>query len=225
MTELNKKALGGLLRLFVTLSAALFLPAWSLRYWQAWIFLFAFFGPTLGITFYLMKHDPALFERRVQAGPGAEKERAQKIIHALVVVVFLAVILFPGVDHRFGWSRVPAYVSIAGDFLVVLGFVFIFLVFRENTFASGTVEISAEQKVISSGPYAMVRHPMYAAAIVMLLGVPPALGSWWGLLALVPFTLMILWRLLDEERFLARNLPGYSEYRNKVKYRLVPLVW
>jgi len=120
---------------------------------------------------------------------------------------------------------VPAYVSIVGDLLVVAGFVFIFFVFRENSFASGTVEVAAGQKVISSGPYAMMRHPMYSGAIVMLLGVPLALGSWWALLTLIPFTLVILWRLLDEEKFLARNLPGYSEYQSKVKYRLVPLVW
>lgn len=225
MNELNKKALGGLLRLFITLSALLFLPAWTLRYWQAWIFLFAFFSPALSITLHVMKHDPALFERRVRGGASDEKGRTQKIIHGLVVVAFLAVVLVPAVDHRLGWSRVPAYVCLIGDSLVVAGFVFIFFVFRENSYASGTVEISAGQKVISSGPYAMMRHPMYTGSIVMLLGVPLALGSWWGLLALVPFTLLILWRLLDEEKFLARNLPGYSEYRNKVKYRLIPLVW
>jgi protein-S-isoprenylcysteine O-methyltransferase Ste14 len=225
MNELNKKAFGGFLRLFVTLAALLFLPAWTFRYWQAWVFLGAFFAPALGVTLYVMKHDPALFERRVRGGASDEKDRTQKIIHALVVVAFLAGIFVPVADHRLGWSRVPAWVSIAGDLLVALGFLFIFFVFRENTYASGTVEISAGQRVISSGPYAMMRHPMYTGSIVMLLGVPLALGSWWGLLALVPFTLVILWRLLDEEKFLARNLPGYSEYRNKVRYRLVPLVW
>jgi protein-S-isoprenylcysteine O-methyltransferase Ste14 len=225
MNELHKTALAGFLRLFVTLAALLFLPVWTLRYWQAWAFLLAFFVPALGITLYVMKHDPALFERRVRGGPSAEKGRTQKIIHALVAVAFLAVVLFPVVDHRLGWSRVPAYVSVAGDLLVVLGFAFIFFVFRENSYASGTIEISAGQKVISSGPYSMMRHPMYTGSIVMLTGVPLALGSWWGLLTLVPFTLLILWRLLDEEKFLAGNLPGYSEYRNRVKYRLVPLVW
>ncbi|MFY9689078.1 MAG: isoprenylcysteine carboxylmethyltransferase family protein [Candidatus Acidiferrales bacterium] len=225
MKELNKKALGGLLRLFVTLAALLFLPVWTLRYWQAWIFLCAFFAPVLGITLYLMKEDPALLERRVDAGPGAEKERTQKIIQSLAAIAFIAVILVPAVDHRFGWSRVSAYISVAGDLLVAIGLVFIFFVFRENTYASGAIEVDTGQKVISTGPYAMMRHPMYAGAIVMLIGVPLALGSWWGLLAVAPITLVILWRLLDEETFLARNLPGYSEYRNKVRYRLVPLVW
>ncbi|HEX4002373.1 MAG TPA: isoprenylcysteine carboxylmethyltransferase family protein [Candidatus Acidoferrales bacterium] len=225
MTALNKKAVGGLLRLFVTLAAFLFLPAWTLRYWQAWIFLCVFFTPACVISLYVMKHDPALFERRVRGGPGAEKGRAQKIIHAFAAVGFLAVVLVPAVDHRFGWSGVPAYVSIAGDFLVAAGFVFIFFVFRENTFASATIEVTEGQRVVSTGPYALVRHPMYAGALVMVLGVPLALGSWWGLLALVPFTIVILWRLVDEEKFLARNLAGYSEYRDQVRYRLVPLVW
>lgn len=225
MNELNKKAFGGLLRLLVTIAALLFLPAWTLNYWQAWIFLCAFFLPALGITLHVMKHDPALFERRVRGGVSDEKGRTQKIIHALVLVVFLAGIFVPAVDHRFGWSRVPAFVSIAGDLLVALGFLFIFFVFRENTYASGTIEINEGQKVISSGPYAMMRHPMYSGSLVMLLGVPLALGSWWGLFAVVPITLVIVWRLVDEERFLTQNLPGYSEYRNKVRYRLVPLVW
>ncbi|HTX13670.1 MAG TPA: isoprenylcysteine carboxylmethyltransferase family protein [Candidatus Baltobacteraceae bacterium] len=225
MNELNKKAFGGFLRLFITLAALLFLPAWTLRYWQAWVFLCAFFAPAFGITLYVMKHDPALFERRVRGGPTAEKGLTQKIIHGLIVVAFLAAILVPVVDRRLGWSRAPAYVSIAGDFLVVAGFAFIFFVFRENSYASGTVEINEGQKVVSTGPYAMIRHPMYSGAIVMQLGVPLALGSWWGLLALVPFTLLILWRLLNEEKFLARNLPGYSEYQTKVRYRLVPLLW
>ncbi|MGA8872085.1 MAG: isoprenylcysteine carboxylmethyltransferase family protein [Candidatus Acidiferrales bacterium] len=225
MKELNKKAFGGLLRLFATIAALLFLPAWTLDYWPAWIFLLAFFAPVLGITLYLMKNDPALLERRVDAGPGAEKERVQRIIQTLAAIAFVVVIVFPAFDRRFGWSTVPAWAAAAGDFLVALGLVFVFVVFKENTYASGAIEVGADQKVISTGPYKLVRHPMYAGAIVMLLGVPVVLGSWWGLLAVVPITLVIVWRLIDEERFLAQNLPGYSEYRNKVKYRLVPLVW
>jgi len=222
---MHKKALGGILRLFVTLAALLFLPAWTLRYWQAWVFLAAFFAPAIAITLYVMKHDPALFERRVKAGPRAEQGLTQKMIHALLVVAFLAVVLVPAIDHRLGWSRMPAYVCILGDFLIAAGFAFIFLVLKENTFASGTIEVDTGQRVISTGPYAIVRHPMYAGSTVMLLGVPLALGSWWDLLALVPFTILIVWRLLDEEKFLARNLPGYPEYQSKVRCRLVPLVW
>jgi len=135
------------------------------------------------------------------------------------------VIEFPAIDHRFAWSTVPPYVSFAGDGLVALGLLIIFLVFKENTFTSAVIEVDAEQTVIATGPYRLVRHPMYAGALVMLLGVPLALGSRWGLLTIIPIALVIVWRLLDEEKFLARNLPGYSEYRSKVKARLVPFIW
>ena len=138
---------------------------------------------------------------------------------------FIGLLVLPGLDHRFGWSQMPANVAIAGDILVVLGWIGIFFVFRENSFSSATIELAADQRVISTGPYALVRHPMYAAALVMLLGMPIALGSWWGVLTMAAVVPALAWRLLDEERFLARNLPGYSEYQRKVRYRLLPLVW
>jgi protein-S-isoprenylcysteine O-methyltransferase Ste14 len=225
MDDLNRRALGGLLRFLIGLAALLFVPAWTLRYWQAWIFLAVFFGSALAITLYLMKHDPQLLERRMKAGPGAEKEASQKIIQVVAASAFFAAIAFPPIDHRFAWSTVPAYVAVAGDVVVALGLLVIFFVLRENSYASGVIEVDAEQRVISTGPYALVRHPMYSGALVMFLGVPLALGSWWGLLTLIPMTLAIIWRLLDEEKFLARNLPGYREYQEQVKYRLVPFVW
>jgi protein-S-isoprenylcysteine O-methyltransferase Ste14 len=128
-------------------------------------------------------------------------------------------------DHRFGWSSVPPYVSVIGDVLVAFALYFVFLVFKENTFASATIEIGDDQKVIMTGPYAIVRHPMYIGALVMLVGVPLALGSWWGLLAIIPMVLVLIARLLDEEKFLAKNLAGYAEYQGKVKRRLIPLIW
>ena len=135
-------------------------------------------------------------------------------------MAFIVVFVFSAVDHRFAWSRVPPYTVASGDILVVLGLLIIFVVFKENTFTSAVIEIDTEQKVISTGPYAFVRHPMYLGALVMLLGVPlPALGSWWGLLTIIPITLVIIWRLLDEEQFLAKKLSGYSEYPDKVTYR------
>ena len=223
--DLHKRAFVGLLRLLIILGALLFLPPWTLHYWQAWIFLLVFFAPVLAITIYLMKKDPNLLQRRVNAGPAAEKEGRQKTIQFLASIAFIAVIVFPAIDHRFAWSRVPPYVGLAGDALVALGLLIIFFVFKENTFTSGVIEVHPEQKVISTGPYTLVRHPMYIGALVMLLGVPLALGSWWGLPTIIPITLAIVWRLLDEEAFLAKNLPGYSEYRNKVRYRLLPFVW
>ena len=154
-----------------------------------------------------------------------EKEASQKVIQSLAQASFLLVIIFPALDHRFGWSVVPPYINIAGDILIIIGFYIVFLTFKENTHASALVEVEAEQKVVSTGPYAHVRHPMYIGALILLLGMPLALGSLWGVLTIVPITAVILWRLLDEERFLAKNLPGYVEYEEKVKYRLVPLVF
>jgi protein-S-isoprenylcysteine O-methyltransferase Ste14 len=223
--DLHKKAFVGLLRLLITLAALLFLPAWTVHYWQAWIFLSVFSASVLAITIYLMKKDPNLLQRRVNAGPAAEKRSRQKTIQFLASIAFIAVIIFPAIDQRFTWSRLPPCVAIAGDVLVALGLLIIFFVFKENTFTSGVIEVAPQQTVIFTGPYALVRHPMYIGALVMLLGTPLALGSWWGLLTTIPITLVIVWRLLDEEAFLAKSLPGYSEYRNKVRYRLLPFVW
>ena len=225
MKDLNKKAFGGLSFLLVVLATSLFLPAWTFVYWQAWIFLAVFFLSALAITLYLMEKDQKLLERRVNGGPTAEKETIQKIIQSLAGIAFIAIFVLSALDHRFGWSAVSIYFVIAGDILIMLGLFMVFLVFKENTFTSATIEIDVEQKVISTGPYALVRHPMYIGAFVMLVGVPPSLGSWWGLLVVIPIVLVIIWRLLNEEKFLAKNLPGYTEYRDKVKYRLIPFIW
>jgi protein-S-isoprenylcysteine O-methyltransferase Ste14 len=225
MNQLVIRAFAGLLFLLIVMAIIIFVPAWTLDYRQAWIFLVVFFVPPLLITIYLMKHDPKLLERRTTAGPGAEQERIQNIIQALAGLAFIAIFIVSALDHRFGWSTVPAYVTALGDVLVIFGFYLVFLVFKENTFASGTIEVVAEQRVISTGPYALVRHPMYIGALVMLAGVPLALGSWWGLLAIIPMTLVLILRLLDEEKFLAKNLAGYSDYQSKVRYHLFPLIW
>jgi protein-S-isoprenylcysteine O-methyltransferase Ste14 len=225
MKNVNLKAFAGSLALLVITAAVIFGSAWTLDYWQAWVFLIAFFGPAFAITIYLMKMDPGLLERRISAGPLHEKETNQKIIQSLAQASFLLVIIFPVLDHRFGWSIVPPYINIVGDILIVIGFYIVFLVFKENTFASALIEVTTEQKVISTGPYASVRHPMYIGALILLLGTPLALGSLWGVLTIIPIMAVIIWRLLDEERFLAKSLPGYLEYEKKVKYRLVPFVW
>jgi protein-S-isoprenylcysteine O-methyltransferase Ste14 len=225
MNQLNIKAFVGMLQLAIVLGLTIFLPAWTLDYWQAWILVTIFFACTLAVTLYLMKNDPKLLERRVKAGVGAEKERSQNIIQAVAAIVFIAIFVVSALDHRFGWSTVPLSLIVLGDFLIVLGFYLVFLVFKENTFASGTIEVGAEQKVIATGPYALVRHPMYVGALVMLVGVPLALGSLWGLTAVVPMVFVLIARLLDEEKFLAKNLAGYSEYQGKVRHRLVPMIW
>jgi protein-S-isoprenylcysteine O-methyltransferase Ste14 len=225
MSILTIKAFGGLLFLLVVMAALLFVPAGTLDYWQAWTFLAVYFALSLAITLYLMKKDPKLLERRMSGGPIAEKETTQKIIMSFASLGFVGLIVVPALDHRFAWSHMPPSVALAGEGLVGLGWLAIFFVFRENTFSSATIELAAGHKVISTGPYALVRHPMYAGGLVMLLGMPIALGSWWGLLVIVAMLPALIWRLVDEEKFLARNLPGYVAYREKVRYRLIPLVW
>jgi protein-S-isoprenylcysteine O-methyltransferase Ste14 len=204
---------------------ALFVPAGTLHFVEAWVFLALFLTASLAITVYLAKSDPALLGRRIQAGPMAEKERAQKIIQGVASLAFLATIVVPALDHRFGWSRVPLSAVITGDILIALGFLIVFLVFKQNTFTSSTIEVAAEQRVIDSGPYAVVRHPMYVGGLVLVAGIPLALGSFVGLVTFPPFAAVIIWRLLDEEKFLVGHLAGYEAYREKTPYRLIPRVW
>ena len=225
MNQLNIKAFTGMLQLAIVLGLTIFLPAWTFDYWQAWVLVAIFFACTLAVTLYLMKNDPKLLERRIKAGVGAEQERSQNIIQAFAALAFIALFVVSALDHRFSWSTMPPSMIALGDILIVLGFYLVFLVFKENTFASGTIEVGAEQKVIATGPYALVRHPMYISALVMLIGVPLALGSLWGLPAIIPMVVVLVARLLDEERFLAKNLAGYSEYQGKVRHRLLPLIW
>jgi protein-S-isoprenylcysteine O-methyltransferase Ste14 len=225
MSSLHKKAFGALAILFLVMASLLFAAAGTIHYWQGWTFLALYFGASIAITVYLIKGDPALLERRMRGGPFAEKEPAQKVIVSIASLGFIALIALPGIDHRLGWSDVPSAAAVAGNVLVLLGWIGIFFVFRENSFTSSTIELAPDQRVISTGPYALVRHPMYAAALVMLLGIPIALGSWWSVLLVVAMMPAFIWRALDEERFLARNLPGYTEYLGKVRYRLLPGVW
>jgi protein-S-isoprenylcysteine O-methyltransferase Ste14 len=135
---------------------------------------------------------------------------------------FIAFLVFPVLDHRFGWSPVPAYVSIIGDGMIALGYLFIFFVLRENSYAASTIQVADDQKVISTGLYALVRHPMYAGALLLLVGIPLALDSWYGLFGILVIVPALIWRLLDEERFLTKNLPGYAEYTSHVRWRLIP---
>jgi protein-S-isoprenylcysteine O-methyltransferase Ste14 len=225
MTDLNRKALVRLLVFTIVLAALLFLPAGTIHYWQAWAFLAVFVGLVLGLTVDMMKKDPKLLERRLRSGPVVEKRGIQKIVQTIALIAFVALVIVPALDHRFEWSTVPLPVVLAGDVLVMTGVLAILFVFKENSFASAVIEVDPEQRVISTGPYAFVRHPMYLGALIMLFGAPLALGSWWGLWALIPITAVIVVRLLDEEGFLTKNLAGYAEYQRQVRYRLVPFLW
>jgi protein-S-isoprenylcysteine O-methyltransferase Ste14 len=222
---LHRTALIGILRTFVMLVAAIFLPTWTLCWWQGWACLAAFFVPACMITVWVAKHDPALLERRLKAGAKAEKEKGQKIVQGITAVVFVADFAVPAFDHRFRWSHIPAWAAMIGDLMMVVGFVIVYYVFRANSYTSGIIEVAENQKVISTGPYAVVRHPLYSGALIMLFGIPLALGSWWGMLVNVPMLVGIIWRLLDEERFLVGKLPGYAEYLESVRYRLAPFIW
>jgi protein-S-isoprenylcysteine O-methyltransferase Ste14 len=225
MSGLVKKGVRGLALLLLVMALLLFAAAGTVDYWQAWTFLAVYFAASVAISLYLMWKDPALLARRMSGGPFAEKEPVQKLIMSGTSLGFIGLLVLPAIDHRLGWSNMSAGAAIAGDGLVVLGWLGISFVFRENSFASATIESSADQRVISTGPYAWVRHPMYAAALVMLLGIPLALGSYWGVLIVVALVPLLIWRLTDEERFLAQNLPGYREYQGRVHYRLLPLIW
>jgi protein-S-isoprenylcysteine O-methyltransferase Ste14 len=225
MKNINTRAWLGLGAVIVVMGLLLFVPAGTIRYWQAWLYLSIFTGASVLTTVYLMRNDPALLERRLRGGPTAEKRTAQRLIMLCTSIGFIALLVVPALDQRFGWSNVPLGGISAGDILVALGFYLISLVYRENTFTSATIEITENQKVVSTGPYAIVRHPMYASASLYLVGTPLALGSYWGLVPVVAIMLFLIWRLIDEERFLATNLPGYTEYQKRVRHRIVPFLW
>jgi protein-S-isoprenylcysteine O-methyltransferase Ste14 len=222
MKDLYARTIRASVRGFVVLAILVFLPAGTLRYWHGWAFLATFAVCSTALTVYMALYDEKLLERRLRAGPRAEAEASQKRIMALVMFGFIAFLVFPVLDHRFGWSPVPPYVSIIGDGLIALGFLFIFFVLRENSYAASTIQIADDQKVISTGPYARVRHPMYAGALLLLVGIPLALDSRYGLFGILVIVPGLIWRLLDEERFLTRNLPGYAEYTSHVRWRLIP---
>ena len=225
MFSLLVRTLAGFGALFTVMGLVIFGAAGTTSYWQGWLLIAVFAGCSGPITVWLWGHDKALLERRVRAGPGAEADPMQNLVQALAGIVFLATFAVPGLDHRFAWSEVPLALAIAGDGPVAAGFVIVFLVFRENSFTSGTIEISEGQRVVDTGPYAHLRHPMYAGALLLFVGVPLALGSWWGLAPAAAIVPVLVWRLLREEAFLVANLAGYDAYRHRARYRLVPLIW
>lgn len=225
MKDLNKKAFKGLIGFIVFMAALLFIPAGTLTFWEAWTYLAVFSVMVFAITLYLMKYDQKLLESRMHVGVTAEKEMSQKIILGFLSLAFLALFIVSGLDHRFGWSSITFGSVIVGNIMVIVGLYIIFLVFKENTHTSAIVEIQKDHKIISTGPYAVVRHPMYIGALIMIFGTPIALGSWWGIIACIVITITIIVRILEEEKFLTKNLHGYSGYQKKVKYRLIPFIW
>lgn len=223
--SITQQAVLGLIFLAIVVWLALFIPAGKLIYWQGWLYWITFFSSVTLISAYFIKKDPHLISSRVKVGPTAEERISQKISQAFAALFFILLLLIPPFDFRFGWSSVPVYLVVAADVFVALGLGIVFLVFRQNTFASAVIEVKAEQKVVSTGVYGVVRHPMYSGALLLLLFTPLALGSFWGLLAFLPLLAVICFRLSDEEKTLVKDLKGYEEYRKKTRYRLIPYIW
>lgn len=207
----------------IALCAIFFIPAGTLRYWQAWLWLGVVLIPLLAVGTYLFLKDPALLERRMHT---RETEKPQKLMVKLSLIWFVLAFLIPGLDRRFHWSRVPTEIVWASALLVFIGYLMVVLVLRENSYASRVVEVMEGQKLIDTGPYAVVRHPMYLGSMILYAFTPLALGSYWAVLPMWLFILiLVILRIPNEEEVLKRDLPGYEEYMQKVRYRLLPGIW
>lgn len=205
--------------------ALVFVPAGTLRYWQGWAYIAVCIVCSSAYTLYLAKYYSALLRRRTEAGISHEKELTQKVVLALLYAACIVVVVLSPLDVRFGWSNMPWYICAFGDALVVVSFYIFYLVSKVNTYAAANIRVEEGQRVISTGMYGFVRHPMYFAALFLFIGTPLALGSWWTLLSLPVFVLVLVGRILNEEKVLERDLLGYSEYQRKVTARLIPSVW
>ena len=222
LSELKKKVFFRFIMVPIFMGLMLFLPAGSLDYWQAWIYCGVIFIPMFFVVFYLLKKDPALLERRMRM---REKEEKQKTIIKFAYIFFFIGFIIPGLDYRYHWSNVPVLLVIAANAMVLSGYIFVFFVLRENSYASRIIEVEKGQKVITTGLYAIVRHPMYLGVLIMYLFTPLALGSYWALIFFLPLLPLIVLRLLNEEEVLLRELLGYKEYCRKTRYRLFPFIW
>ena len=219
---LLKVVLSRYIMAFLALAAMFFIPAGTLAYWNAWLLLGIIFIPMGFVMLYLLKYDPELLERRMRF---RERQGTQKRVIGFSWIIFLLAFLIPGFDYRFGWSEVPVWVVLLAAALVLLSYAMIFWVFRENSYASRVVEVMEGQRVIDSGPYAIVRHPMYIGSTMFYVLSPLVLGSWWALIPALLIIPMLVARIRNEEAVLVKDLPGYVEYRQKVRFRMLPGVW
>lgn len=197
-------------------------PAGTFNYWQFYAYCSVLLIPMFFVLIYFLKNDPRFLERRIKT---REKEKEQKLVQLISLPVFIAGFVIPGFDKRFGWSHVPDEISIVADLIIFIGYFLIFLVFRQNSYASRIVEIDKDQKVISTGLYSIVRHPMYLGVLMMYLPTSLALGSYWGLIPFATMPAILVIRMLNEEKILKENLPGYKQYCLKTRYRLIPFIW
>ncbi|WP_448423961.1 methyltransferase family protein [Mycobacterium novum] len=203
----------------------LFVPAGTLHYWQAWVFLAVFAVSTWIPSIYLMRTNPAALQRRMRAGPLAESRPLQRLVITAVFICFAAMFVLSALDHRFGWSVVPTPVCLLGDALVAIGLGVAMVVVIQNGYAAANVTVEAGQTLVSTGLYGWVRHPMYTGNVLLMIGTPLALDSYWGLVLLLPGLVLLVLRIRDEERLLTAELRGYREYTGKVRYRLFPYFW
>lgn len=206
---------------FVFMWLALFLSAGTIRYWQAWVYLAVLAASSVPLMLFMIS-DPVLLANRMKFGPAVETRLLQKIIVVCAGLPYIAAFIVPGLDRRLGWSDVPAWLSIVGNLFVLLSMWMVYRVFKANSFGSATVDVVKDQRVIDTGPYAIVRNPMYSSAAVYFIATALALGSYWGLIPSTLAILALVWRLFDEEKFLTRNLSGYKEYCAKIRWHLIP---
>ena len=211
-----------MLAVAILMPALLFLPAGTLDYWEAWVYLAIVLTSMIGYLLYFLKNDPGLLERRMRA---KEKETRQRSLVIAMSLLFFLAYLVPGFDRRFGWSSLPVTAVLLADLVVALSYALIFLVLRENRYASRIVEVEEGQEVVETGPYAVVRHPMYLGALLMMLAAPLALGSWWAILPAFANIPLLAARIMDEEALLQQELEGYGAYMERTRFRLVPGVW
>lgn len=203
----------------------LLVPAGTVDYWQAWVFIGVFTVASLVPSAYLAVHSPEALRRRLTAGPTAETRPVQKLVMVGTTASIAVVLVVSALDHRFGWSTVPSAVVVLGDVAVVAGLIVAQLVVVQNGYAAATITVEDGQPLVSTGLYGVVRHPMYAGALVMLAGTPPALDSYWGLVPMLATIPILAVRIVDEERMLVTELAGYDAYARRVRYRLLPRVW
>jgi protein-S-isoprenylcysteine O-methyltransferase Ste14 len=203
----------------------LFWPAGTFDYWQAWVFIAVFEVGTMIPTIYLAVKYPDAFRRRTRTGPFAEGRTVQKLINIGIITTTVATAVVSALDRRFGWSTVPTAVVVVGNVLILVGLAVAEVVVIQNNYAAATITVEKDQPVVSTGLYSVVRHPMYVGALILIVGMPLALGSYWGLLTMIPGVLIFVARISDEEKALRQDLAGYDEYIDKVHYRLVPGVW
>jgi protein-S-isoprenylcysteine O-methyltransferase Ste14 len=209
----------------VFFAVPLFWPARTFDYWQAWVFIAVFGAVSFGPSVYWALRRPDVLRRRMHSGPTAETRPAQRVATVGIVAMVVAMLVVSALDHRFGWSQVPTPIVVIGDALVAIGLGMSMLVVHQNSYAAATITVEAEQPVVDTGLYGLVRHPMYVGALILMVGMPLALDSYWGLVTLLPGVAVLVLRIVDEEKMLRQELAGYDEYTTKVHYRLVPGVW